>query len=295
MHYAYVFVAAAVVGAFTLAGMAGSYSRMLLKTAHFNQIRTEHEALRKDYQQLQAVTKQKEVQVESLGSLASEVSALYGLRQSHAAKTPESAIADTSSSSGTFSSFSYAQSLNELSSLRTTALSGELTQAYALGINPVTSGTNWRKLLEAPTLWPVMGRISSSFGERQDPINGEEGSFHPGIDIAAAFGTPVRAPADGIVLKASFGDGYGREIIIDHGNGISTLYGHLSGYAVTPGERVRRGQVIGYLGDSGRSTGPHLHYEVRIHNAPVNPHKYLLETVTQFADAGGDAAFNVGN
>ena len=295
MHYAYVFVAAAVVGAFTLAGMAGSYSRMLLKTAHFNQIRTEHAALRKDYQQLQAVTKQKEVQVASLGSLASEVSALYGLRQNHTAKTPQIAIADISSSSGNFSSFSYAQSLNELSSLRTTALSGELTQAYALGINPITSGSNWRKLLEAPTLWPVMGRISSSFGERQDPINGEEGSFHPGIDIAAAFGTPVRAPADGIVVKASFGDGYGREIIIDHGNGISTVYGHLSGYAVTPGERVRRGQVIGYLGDSGRSTGPHLHYEVRIHDAPVNPHKYLLETVTQFADAGGDANFNVGN
>ena len=295
MHYAYVFVAAAVVGAFTLAGMAGSYSRMLLKTAHFNQIRTEHAALRKDYQQLQAVTEQKEVQVASLGSLASEVSALYGLRQNHTAKTPQSAIADISSSSGNFSSFSYAQSLNELSSLRTTALSGELTQAYALGINPITSGSNWRKLLEAPTLWPVMGRISSSFGERQDPINGEEGSFHPGIDIAAAFGTPVRAPADGIVVKASFGDGYGREIIIDHGNGISTVYGHLSGYAVTPGERVRRGQVIGYLGDSGRSTGPHLHYEVRIHDAPVNPHKYLLETVTQFADAGGDANFNVGN
>ncbi len=295
MHYAYVFVAAAVVGAFTLAGMAGSYSRMLLKTAHFNQIRTEHEALRKDYRQLQAVTKQKEVQVASLGSLASEVSALYGLRQNHASKTPESAIVDSSSSSGTFSSFNYAQSLNELSSLRNTALSGELTQAYALGINPVASGSNWQRLLEAPTLWPVMGRISSSFGERQDPIDGEEGSFHPGIDIAAAFGTPVRAPADGIVLKASFGDGYGREIIIDHGNGISTLYGHLSGYAVTPGERVHRGQVIGYLGDSGRSTGPHLHYEVRIHDAPVNPHKYLLETVTQFADAGGDAAFNVGN
>ena len=295
MHYAYVFVAAAVVGAFTLAGMAGSYSRMLLKTAHFNQIRTEHEALRKDYRQLQAVTKQKEVQVASLGSLASEVSALYGLRQNHTSKTPESAIVDSSSSSGTFSSFNYAQSLNELSSLRNTALSGELTQAYALGINPVASGSNWQRLLEAPTLWPVMGRISSSFGERQDPIDGEEGSFHPGIDIAAAFGTPVRAPADGIVLKASFGDGYGREIIIDHGNGISTLYGHLSGYAVTPGERVHRGQVIGYLGDSGRSTGPHLHYEVRIHDAPVNPHKYLLETVTQFADAGGDAAFNVGN
>lgn len=295
MHYAYVFVAAAVVGAFTLAGMAGSYSRMLLKTANFNQIRTEHDALRKDYQQLQVVTKQKEVQVASLGSLASEVSELYGLRQSHSQKASDSAVADTSGSSGTFTATSYAQSLDELASLRTTALSGELTQAYALGINPVTSGSNWRNLLEAPTLWPVMGRITSSFGEREDPINGEEGSFHPGIDIAAPFGTSVRAPADGLVVKAGFADGYGREIVIDHGNGISTVYGHLSGFAVAAGERVRRGQVIGYLGDSGRSTGPHLHYEVRIHDAPVNPHKYLRETITQFADAGGDTTFSVGN
>jgi len=294
MHYAYIFVAAAVVGAFTLAGMAGSYSRMLLKTANFNQIRTEHEALRKDYRQLQAVTKQKEVQVASLGSLASEVSTLYGLRQSHAAKVAAGTAANPSSSSGTFANTSYTQSLNELASLRSTALSGELTQAYAMGINPTTSGSNWRKLLEAPTLWPVMGRITSSFGERLDPFNGE-GAFHAGIDIAAQFGTPIRAPADGIVIKAGLGDGYGREIVINHGNGISTLYGHLSGFAVTAGERVRRGQVIGYLGDSGRSTGPHLHYEVRIHDAPVNPHKYLRETITQFADAGGDTTFNVGN
>jgi murein DD-endopeptidase MepM/ murein hydrolase activator NlpD len=294
MYYAYAFVAAAAVGAFTLAGMAGSYSRMLLKTASFNQIRTEHEALRKDYQQLQAVTQQKEVQVASLGSLASEVSALYGLRQNRSSKVAATVASDTTDSSNAISDTNYTQSFDELSTLRTTALSGELTQAYAMGINPMTSDGNWEKLLDAPTLWPVMGRITSSFGERLDPINGE-GAFHAGIDIAAPFGTPVRAPADGIVLKAGFANGYGREIVIDHGNGIQTLYGHLSGFAVTDGERVRRGQVIGYLGDSGHSTGPHLHYEVHIHNAPVNPHKYLRETMTQFADAGGDTTFNVGN
>lgn len=294
MHYAYVFVAAAAVGAFTLAGMAGSYSRMLLKTASFNQIRTEHEALRKDYKQLQAVTQQKEVQVASLGSLASEVSALYGLRQNHSAKAAASVATDPEDSGSGFTETSYTQSFDELSSLRTTALSGELTQAYAMGINPINSDGNWVKLLNAPSLWPVMGRITSSFGERQDPFNGE-GAFHAGIDIAAPFGTPVRAPADGVVLKAGLGNGYGREILIDHGNGIDTLYGHLSGFAVTTGERVRRGQVIGYLGDSGRSTGPHLHYEVRIHNAPVNPHKYLRETVTQFADAGGSLTLSAGS
>ena len=294
MHYAYAFVAAAAVGAFTLAGMAGSYSRMLLKTASFNQIRTEHEALRKDYQQLQAVTKQKEVQVASLGALASEVSSLYGLREGHDAK-PADITSDTGKSSDSLTSASYTQSFDEFSSLRDTALSGELSQAYAMGINPLNSDGNWVKLLSAPSLWPTVGPITSSFGERMDPINGE-GEFHTGIDIGAAYGSSVRAAADGIVLKASFGHGYGREVLIAHGNSIETLYGHLSGFAVAVGERVRRGQVIGYVGDSGRTTGPNLHYEVRIHNAPVNPHKYLRETMTEFADAGGNTnSFNIGN
>lgn len=287
MHYAYVFVAAAVVGAFTLAGMAGSYSRMLLKTASFNQIRMQHEALRKDYQQLQAVAQQKEVQAASLGSLASEVSALYGLRQNRLSKSAATVPVDPDDSNSTFSDAAYAQSFDQLSSLKDTALSGELAQAFAIGVDPASTG-NWTAMLNAPTLWPVVGRITSSFGERLDPFNGE-GAFHSGIDIATTYGSAVRAPADGVVLKAGFGTGYGREIVIDHGSGVETIYGHLSGFAVTAGEQVRRGQVIGYVGDSGRSTGPHLHYEVRIRNTPVNPHKYLRETMTEFAAAGGES------
>ena len=290
LHYAYVFVAAAVVGAFTLTGMAGSYSRMLLKTASFNQIRSQHEALRKDYQQLQVVAQQKEVQAASLGSLASEVSALYGLRQNRLAKSASvaTAIPVPVDSDATFTDANYTQSFDQLSSLRTTAMSGQLSRAFELGINPAISGGNWASMLNAPSLWPVVGRITSSFGQRLDPFNGE-GAFHSGIDIGTTYGESVRATADGVVLKASFGNGYGREIMIDHGNGIQTVYGHLSGFAVTAGERVRRGQVIGYVGDSGRSTGPHLHYEVRIRDTPVNPHKYLRETMNQFAAAGGDS------
>jgi murein DD-endopeptidase MepM/ murein hydrolase activator NlpD len=285
LHYAYVFVAAAVVGAFTLAGMAGSYSRMLLKTASFNEIRTQHEALRKDYQQLEEVAQQKEVQAASLGSLASEVTALYGLRQSRLAKAALSSTSVGDDSDATFTDAAYTQSFDQLSQLRTTALSGQLSRAFELGINPTVT-TNWANLLNAPSLWPVVGRITSSFGERLDPFNGE-GAFHAGIDIGTTFGAPVRAAADGVVMVASLENGYGREIEIDHGNGIETVYGHLSGFAVTAGEQVKRGQVIGYVGSSGRSTGPHLHYEVRIRNTPVNPHKYLRETMDQLAASGG--------
>ena len=131
---------------------------------------------------------------------------------------------------------------------------------------------------------PVEGKVTSSFGERDDPFNGE-GAFHAGIDISAGFGEPIRATADGVVEFADKSNGYGREVVIDHGHGIRTLYGHMSGFAITAGDEVRRGQVIGYIGMTGRSTGPHVHYEVRIQNVPVNPHKYLRMTMDEFTTA----------
>jgi murein DD-endopeptidase MepM/ murein hydrolase activator NlpD len=281
LHYAGIFVAAAVVGAFTITGLAGSYSRMLLKTASFNQVRSQQEALRKDYNQLQLVAHQKDLQAASLGSLASEVSALYGLRQSRLAKSATAPVApDTADGAPSFTEQAYAQSLDQLASLRTNALTGSF-RSFELGITS-TLVTNWVSLAGAPTLWPVIGPITSSFGEREDPFNGE-GAFHSGVDISAGFGDPVRAAAAGTVEIASMTTGYGRQILIDHGNGIETLYGHLSGFAVTAGQQISRGQVIGYVGMSGRSTGPHLHYEVRIHNTPVNPHRYLQETIQQMA------------
>jgi murein DD-endopeptidase MepM/ murein hydrolase activator NlpD len=136
-------------------------------------------------------------------------------------------------------------------------------------------------MASAPTLWPVEGRITSGFGERNDPFSGDGGAFHRGVDISSTFGTRILAPADGVVRFASFMNGYGRAIILDHGQGITTLYGHLSAFGVTPGQSVHRGDTLGYVGLSGRSTGPHLHYEVRIFNTPVNPYKYLRFTLTQ--------------
>lgn len=286
LHYAYVFVAAAVVGAFTIAGMAGSYSRMLLKTASFNQVRSQREALQKDYKQLEVVAQQKEVQAASLGSLASEVTALYGLKHNKLTKAAPTAnaVPVPVDSNGDFTDAAYTESFDQLSLLRSTALSGGLARTFDRGLSPLSSDS-WLDVADAPSLWPVVGPITSSFGERQDPFNGE-GAFHAGIDISTSFGQAVRATADGMVLTAGLASGYGREIMIDHGHGIQTLYGHLSGFAVSSGQEVKRGQVIGYVGTSGRSTGPHLHYEVRIRNTPVNPHKYLRETMDQLASAG---------
>jgi murein DD-endopeptidase MepM/ murein hydrolase activator NlpD len=166
-------------------------------------------------------------------------------------------------------------------------MSGRVTRAIEGGLSPAFMG-DWSRLADAPSLWPLEGRITSSFGERQDPINGE-GAFHSGIDIAAPYGSPVRAAADGDVTDAKMESGYGREITIDHGHDVVTVYGHLSAMVVVAGQRVTRGQIIGYVGQSGRSTGPHLHYEVRVHLVPVNPHKYLRTSYTQLAAADGNS------
>ncbi|HEX6771530.1 MAG TPA: M23 family metallopeptidase [Acidobacteriaceae bacterium] len=280
LHYAYIFVAAAVVGLFTITGMAGSYSRMLLKTARFNQVRNEKETLRHNFLHMQQVAREKDVQVASLGSLASEVTAIYGLRQAGATKS--GAVENSPPVLGSAGQPSdYLHTLDQLTALRTSALSGHMRRALepAFGFG---DSADWGSTADLPNLWPITGPITSSFGERQDPFNGE-GAFHKGIDISGIMGEPVRAPADGTVLMAGPASGYGQEVMLDHGHGIHTVYGHLSGFAVTTGEDVHRGDIIGYVGSEGRSTGPHLHYEVRIHDTPVNPHKYMQETTQQFA------------
>jgi murein DD-endopeptidase MepM/ murein hydrolase activator NlpD len=125
-----------------------------------------------------------------------------------------------------------------------------------------------------PAGWPVRGWITSPYGHRNSPFNGQL-TFHEGLDIAAQTGTPVTAPADGVVVKAGFSSGYGNMVEISHGYGIKTVYGHNSRLNVKAGQRVRRGDIISYVGDSGSSTGPHLHYEVRLNGLSVNPIKYL--------------------
>jgi murein DD-endopeptidase MepM/ murein hydrolase activator NlpD len=276
LKYAYGFVAAALIGAFTIVGLAGSYTRMLLKTESFNQVRAERETLRQNYQRMQQIAQNRSVQVASLGALANEVTALYGLRQSRldAARAKASASAAAAApapvslaQADEASQQQVTNSIDQFYVLRGEALSGQVTRA-----------------LEGGSLWPVEGRVASSFGERQDPINGE-GAFHSGIDIDAPYGTPVRAAGDGDVTGAEMAAGYGREVELDHGHGLMTLYGHLSAMAVFAGEHVSRGQIIGYVGQSGRATGPHLHYEVRVRNVPVNPHKYLRMTYEQASSA----------
>jgi murein DD-endopeptidase MepM/ murein hydrolase activator NlpD len=126
-----------------------------------------------------------------------------------------------------------------------------------------------------PSIWPVDGESTDSFGVRGNPFGGGSAEFHPGQDIAAPRGTPVFAAADGTVLQSGWQNGYGQTVVIDHGNGLTTRYGHLSKIEVVAGQTLKRGDELGQVGSTGRSTGPHLHYEVRISDVPVSPQHYL--------------------
>ena len=127
-----------------------------------------------------------------------------------------------------------------------------------------------------PTIWPVDGKLESGFGGRRNPFGGSSFEFHSGQDIDAPYGAPVIAGASGKVAFAGWQNGYGQLVVIDHGGGLTTRYGHLSRIDVNEGQTVTRAEFLGRVGSTGRSTGPHLHYEVRINDEPVNPLQYLL-------------------
>jgi murein DD-endopeptidase MepM/ murein hydrolase activator NlpD len=135
--------------------------------------------------------------------------------------------------------------------------------------------TALRERARVPSIWPVEGEATDSFGVRGNPFGYASSEFHAGQDIAAPRGTPVVAAADGIVTFAGTQTGYGQVIIIDHGNGITTRYGHLSKIEASIDQQIKKGEALGQVGSTGRSTGPHLHYEVRIHEAAVSPNSYL--------------------
>lgn len=133
---------------------------------------------------------------------------------------------------------------------------------------------NEERMHNTPVGWPVHGWVSSGFGWRTDPWTGRY-EHHDGVDISAFYGTPIRAAADGIVRVANSVTGFGTVVVLTHNYGYETYYGHMSRAAVQPKAKVARGDIIGYVGSSGRSTGTHAHYEIRVNNRPVDPLPYL--------------------
>jgi hypothetical protein len=255
----------AVVGGVTVLAAAGSYTRMLWKVGNYNALRRQQDTLKHNYEKLQSSVKDTNDRMTSLQSLATEVAMTYGFmrfRQSPFG-VDEATVHPASGFDQSVAQFNFLQS-----NVRQAALpSGNLQLLSAPGIADLTS---------TPTLWPVIGHLTGTFGERMDPFSGE-GAFHTGVDISSQYGDGVRVSADGVVIEAGDHAGYGRLVVVDHGFGVTTWYGHLSSFNVLLGQQLRRGDTIGNVGVSGRSTGPHVHYEVRINGAPVNPMRYLRQ------------------
>ena len=270
-HAIYALLIFALIGFFSVTGMALSYARMAWKVANYNSLRHEVDSLRARYHELQSINNQKTEQLATLQMFASEVSVAYGLNRPSTreeAATPEMAP-------------TYRETLVEYNFLKSASLANAFRQyAHQWQVNT------------RPSLWPVLGRIDSPFGARTDPFSGEDGAIHTGVDIAAAVGTPVQVTADGVVVRAEWAGGYGRLVVVDHGNKVQTWYAHLSRFQVAPGQEVRRGDTIAFSGASGHATGPHLHYEVRLGGTPVNPYPWMAHHVlTASASTAREIAF----
>lgn len=239
-------------------GLFSSYLRMSWKVSKYDHLSADFENLRKRYTELQRQSNQHREQMASLETLASEVSAAYGINQP-ASSAPSGALDGDGAPN-------LRLSIEQYNFLESASYSGTGSR-YVYG----------SQSHNAPTLWPVDGTIRSSFGARLDPFSGDSGTFHTGIDLQAPSGTPVHVSGDGVVESAGWSGGYGKLVVIDHGNGIETYYAHLSEMIVLPGEDVRRGEIIALSGGTGHATGPHVHYEVRLGGTPVNPYRYLAK------------------
>ena len=263
----------AIVGGVTVVAGVGSYTRMLWKVTNYNALRRDQDHLKKQYKDLQTVVKDTNQRLNSLQSLASEVAMTYGITRFRQTPFGLSNAAPEADSG-------YARTVEQFNFLERNATAIALS-GDGLRLMP---GPRLGDVGFVPSIWPVIGEITGHFGERLDPFSGE-GAFHSGVDIASHYGDEVRSAADGIVTVEEIRGGYGRLVVIDHGFGISTWYGHLSSFGTHSGMQVKRGEVIGYVGQSGRATAPHVHYEVRINNTPVNPWRYLRNTNSSAASA----------
>ena len=226
-------------------------------------IRGENEELREINQSFETSIRSLEKQLVDFEERTRKLSIVAGI--GNASQDPGAGIGGSS----LYSDVEPANSLGLLQR-RVAELEGELEKVEG-GLEQQSQLTN-----STPSIMPASGILTSRFGRRRDPVTGRLAS-HLGIDIAAAPGRPVQVTADGIVVRAGRIGGLGNAVYISHGYGVTTRYGHMSSLAVTPGQKVKRRDTIGYVGSTGRSIGYHVHYEVRVDGRPQNPMIYILD------------------
>jgi murein DD-endopeptidase MepM/ murein hydrolase activator NlpD len=246
------------------------YARIATEVRQLRQVQAENEALLTRHKEFEANSQRLQAKVQNLQSIVTKLGVMAGLEQN----LPDAQIGGVGGVTGIEAQAPPAPSLANMDA-RLSSLTERSTQLERFYKDQSIL------LASTPSVWPVHGYLSANFGNRIDPFTGLR-DFHPGIDISAPNGTRVLAPADGIVISAGPKGGYGNAIVLNHQYGIATRYGHLSGFNVRPGQRVKRGDVLGFVGTTGRSTAPHLHYEVWVRDQAQNPIHFILDEYRTF-------------
>lgn len=265
------FTAVGVVG-FTVAGVLVHYARITAEIHDLRRLRTENSELLSKTRTYEENAGKLQAKVLQLQTMVTKLGVMAGLEHS----LPEAGSAGVGGAVGMESQAPVlaprALAAIDESLTTLTRRSAQLEEFYR---------DQTLVLASTPSIWPVRGYLSAGFGNRKDPFTGQR-DFHSGIDISTPIGTRIFAPADGVILSATIQGAYGNSITVDHGYGVVTRYGHLDAYAVRAGQRVRRGDLIGFVGNTGRSTGPHLHYEVWVRDQAQNPIHFILDEYRTF-------------
>jgi len=257
---------------FTVAGVLVHYARITAEIHDLRRLRTENSELLTKTRSYEENAGKLQAKVQQLQTMVTKLGVMAGLEHS----LPEAGSAGVGGAIGTESQAPVlaprALAAIDESLTTLTRRSAQLEEFYR---------DQTLVLASTPSIWPVRGYLSAVFGNRKDPFTGQR-DFHAGIDISTPIGTRIFAPADGVVLSAAVQGAYGNSIVIDHGYGVVTRYGHLDAYAVRAGQRVRRGDLVAFVGNTGRSTGPHLHYEVWVRDQAQNPIHFILDEYRTF-------------
>ena len=259
-------------GALTVAGVLVHYARITAEIHELRRLRTENSELLSKTRTYEENAGKLQAKVLQLQTMVTKLGVMAGLEHS----LPDATSAGVGGAVGTESQAPVlaprAMAAIDESLTTLTHRSAQLEEFYR---------DQTLVLASTPSIWPVRGYLSAGFGNRKDPFTGQR-DFHSGIDISTPIGTRIFAPADGVVLSAGVQGAYGNSIVVDHGYGVVTRYGHMDAFAVRAGQRVRRGDLIGFVGSTGRSTGPHLHYEVWVRDQAQNPIHFILDEYRTF-------------
>jgi murein DD-endopeptidase MepM/ murein hydrolase activator NlpD len=256
---------------FVAVGLGFNYARMAFKAADYDKLRAENTDLKVQKENLQLQTLKLGEKINNLESISERIQNL--IESDNAAKRGKLNTPAVGGSKVDYPTSELLRSANikdglDMLKSRTAEMEGQ----FSLQEQVLTQRANQRRF--TPDVWPVKGAITSHYGSRSDPFGGES-EMHLGVDISAIFSTQIHAPADGVVIYAHSMAAYGNLLVVDHGNGLTTRYGHLSRFIAKVGQKVKRGDVLGLVGMTGRTTAPHLHYEVRMNDRAVNPRTYL--------------------